>query len=388
MTRVTDSRFSAISLMSRALVLVALLLMPSIARAQIDTDAKYVYIVDAKTGTVLMDKGGEERMAPASMSKIMTAYLVFDQLKQGKLSLTDELTVSEKAWRMGGSKMFVPLGAHVKVEDLIRGMLIQSGNDACIVLAEGIAGSEEAFALMMNKKAGDLGLTGSHFANSNGWPDPGDYMTAKDLSTLALHTIRDFPEYYHYFSEKEFVYNGIKQGNRNPLLYKTVGADGLKTGHTDESGFSLTASVVRGEQHIIAVMSGMKSMKNRAQDTDRVIDWAFREFGNYALFKQGDTVDEADVWLGVKNKVPLVAARDVAVTLPKRLRKDMKVTVTYDNPIAAPIAAGQTVGKLVISAPEVPPVEVPLVTGAAVDRLGPMGRLGTAVAQLVLGSKR
>jgi D-alanyl-D-alanine carboxypeptidase (penicillin-binding protein 5/6) len=368
-----------------ALVLSAALLLPGAASAQIETDAKHVYIIDAKNGAVLLNKAGEERMAPASMSKIMTAYLVFEQLKQGKLSLTDELTVSEKAWRMGGSKMFVPLGARVKVEDLIRGMLIQSGNDACIVLAEGISGSEEAFAASMNKKGAELGLVGSHFTNATGWPDPDHYTTAKDLATLAIHTMRDFPEYYHYFSEIDFVFNGIKQGNRNPLLYKTVGADGLKTGHTDEAGFSLTASIVRGDRHIIAVMSGMKSMKNRAQETDRVIDWAFREFGTYALFKQGDTVEDADVWLGTKSKVPLVTAADASITMPKRLRKDMKVAIVYDGPLAAPVTAGQPVGKLIITTTEMAPVEIPLVAGASVDALGPIGRLGNRVAQLVFG---
>jgi D-alanyl-D-alanine carboxypeptidase (penicillin-binding protein 5/6) len=368
-----------------ALVLSAAVLLPGAASAQIESDAKHIYIIDAKNGAVLLNKAGEERMAPASMSKIMTAYLVFEQLKQGKLSLTDELTVSEKAWRMGGSKMFVPLGAHVKVEDLIRGMLIQSGNDACIVLAEGISGSEEAFAAAMNKKGAELGLVGSHFTNSTGWPDPDHYTTAKDLATLAIHTMREFPEYYHYFSEIDFVFNGIKQGNRNPLLYKTVGADGLKTGHTEEAGFSLTASIVRGDRHIIAVMSGMKSMKNRAQETDRVIDWAFREFGTYALFKQGDTVEDADVWLGTKSKVPLVTAADALITMPKRLRKDMKVAIVYDGPLAAPVTAGQPVGKLVITTTEMPTVEIPLVAGASVDALGPMGRLGDRVAQLVFG---
>jgi serine-type D-Ala-D-Ala carboxypeptidase (penicillin-binding protein 5/6) len=368
-----------------ALVLFAALLLPGAASAQIESDAKHIYIVDAKNGAVLLNKAGEERMAPASMSKIMTAYLVFEQLKLGKLSLTDELTVSEKAWRMGGSKMFVPLGARVKVEDLIRGMLIQSGNDACIVLAEGISGSEEAFAAAMNKKGTELGLVGSHFTNATGWPDPDHYTTAKDLATLAIHTMRDFPEYYHYFSEIDFVFNGIKQGNRNPLLYKTVGADGLKTGHTEEAGFSLTASIVRGDRHIIAVMSGMKSMKNRAQETDRVIDWAFREFGTYALFKQGDTVEDADVWLGTKSKVPLVTTADASITMPKRLRKDMKVAIVYDGPLAAPVTAGQPVGKLIITTTEMAPVEIPLVAGASVDALGPMGRLGNRVAQLVFG---
>src|SRR5438094_4212356 len=253
----------------------------------VDTQAKHALIISADTGAVLLDKSAEERIPPASMSKVMTAYLVFDYLKQGRAKLTDELPVSEKAWRTQGSKMFVQIGSRIKIDDLLRGMIIQSGNDACIVLAEGLAGSTSAFVEQMNQKAKEIGLKDSHFANVDGLPDPDHYMTARDLATLALRTIKDFPEYYHYYGEKEFRFHtvaannrevDINQGNRNPLLYKDLGADGLKTGHTDEAGYSLLGSAMRDKRRVIVVLSGLPSMKARAQESERLIDCAFREF--------------------------------------------------------------------------------------------------------------
>ncbi len=305
-----------------ALIAASALLLPTVsvrAATGIDTQARNALILDYETGAVMLDKGADERMAPASMSKIMTAYLVYDALKKGKLSLDDMLPVSEKAWRTQGSKMFVPLGGRVKVEDLIRGMIVQSGNDACIVLAEGLAGSEDAFVDMMNEKAKELGLKDSHFANVDGLPDPNEYMTARDLATLARHLIADFPEYYHYDSEKDFTYNGIKQGNRNPLLYKDLGVDGMKTGHTEEAGYCLTASAMRDGRRIIMVLAGLPTMKSRGTEGERLLEWAFREFNDYKLVKAGETLDQADVWLGQAAKVPVMAQRDVVVTLPKAL---------------------------------------------------------------------
>jgi D-alanyl-D-alanine carboxypeptidase (penicillin-binding protein 5/6) len=322
------------------------------------------------------------------MSKMMTYYTVFSYLKEGKATLEDMLPVSEKAWRTQGSKMFVPLGGRVKIEDLLRGVIIQSGNDACIVLAEGLAGSEQAFVDEMNKTAQKIGLTGSHFTNVTGLPDPEHYMTARDLATLARHIITDYPEFYKFESERDFTYNGIKQGNRNPLLYKDIGADGLKTGHTEEAGYCLTGSAVRENRRIIMVLAGLPTMKSRATESERLIEWAFREFGGYTLFKTGDTVDEADVWLGASAKVPLTVASDAVVTIPRRSRKDMKVTAVYDRPIKAPFQQGQQVGKLVVTVPNQPPTEFPLVTASAVERLGAMGRVGAALSYMVFGSKR
>jgi D-alanyl-D-alanine carboxypeptidase (penicillin-binding protein 5/6) len=354
----------------------------------IDTEARAAYIIDFRTGAVLLDKNSDERIPPASMSKMMTYYTVFSYLKEGKASLDDMLPVSEKAWRTQGSKMFVPLGGRVKVEDLLRGVIIQSGNDACIVLAEGLAGSEQAFVDEMNKKAQEIGLTGSHFANVTGLPDPDHYMTARDLATLARHIITDYPEFYKFESEKEFTYNGIKQGNRNPLLYKDLGADGLKTGHTDEAGYCLTGSAVRDNRRVVMVLAGLPTMKSRITESERLIEWAFREFGGYTLFKPGDTVDDADVWLGDSAKVPLTVSSDAVVTIPRRSRKDMKVTAVYDKPIKAPFAKGQPVGKLVVTVPNQAPTEFQLVTANAVERLGAMGRVGAALSYMVFGGKR
>ena len=351
-----------------------------------ETGAQHVFIMDYDTRSVLVDKNGEEHIPTASMSKMMTAYVVFDQIKQGKLHLDDELPVSEKAWRTQGSKMFVPINGKIKVEDLIRGMVIQSGNDACIVLAEGIAGSEDAFVHMMNDEAPVLDLKDSHFANVTGLPDPDHYMTAHDLALLGSHLISDFPEYYHYFSEMDFTYNNIKQGNRNPLLYQNSGADGIKTGHTDEAGFGLTASVKRGGRHIIMVATGLTSMKGRSQEAERIVDYAFREFQNFQIIKPGEAVDEAEVWLGDKPKVPLVTAGGLVVSMARTARKDMKVTVSYDGPIKAPIQEGQQIGTLTVTAPDTPTQSVPVVAGAAVGELGRMGRISAALEHMIWGS--
>jgi D-alanyl-D-alanine carboxypeptidase (penicillin-binding protein 5/6) len=359
--------------------------------AAFDTDARNVYIVDFDTRTVLYDKGGEERIPTASMSKMMTAYVVFQQLKAGKLRLEDELPVSERAWRTFGSKMFVPYGhgEKVKVEDLIRGMIVESGNDACIVLAEGIAGTEDDFVRLMNETAQKLGLKDSHFMNATGLPADEHYMSPHDLAELGMHLITDFPEHYHYFSEIDFTYGTdksgkpIKQGNRNPLLYGNNGADGIKTGHTEEAGFSLTASVKRSGRRIVVVATGLKSMKGRSEEAERIVDFAFREFDDYRIVKKGEEVDQAEVWEGEKTRVPLVAARDLVVSLPRAARKDMKVTVSYDAPLEAPISPGTEVGTLTVTAPDQPPRSIPVATAGEVPRLGPMGRMQVALDYLL-----
>jgi D-alanyl-D-alanine carboxypeptidase (penicillin-binding protein 5/6) len=360
---------------------------PTPSSIGIDTQAKHALIVEVETGTVLLDKAADERMPPASMSKLMTAYVVFSLLKEGRAKLTDELAVSERAWRTGGSKMFVPLGGRVSIDDLIKGVIIQSGNDACVVLAEGLAGSVDAFVELMNQKAKEIGLKDSHFANVDGLPDPNHWMTARDLTTLALRTIKDFPEYYKIYGQLEFVFNNIKQGNRNPLLYKNMGADGLKTGHTEESGYSLTASVVRGGRRIVMVLNGLPTMRARAQESERLADWAFREFNDYKLVAAGDTVDEAPVWLGAAARVPLTVAKDVVVTLPRKSRKEMKVTADYEAPVPAPVKKGETLGKLVVTAPSTAPIEVPLIAAADVGRMDAIGRVATLAGYLVWGRR-
>src|SRR5262252_9202869 len=361
---------------------------PTNATGSMDTQAKHAFIIEVETGTVLLDKGADERIPPASMSKIMTAYVVFDMLKQGKAKLEDELPVTEQAWRLQGSKMFVPIGGRISIEDLLKGMIIQSGNDACLVLAEGLAGSEGTFIELMNQKAKEIGLKDSHFANVDGLPNPDHWMTARDLATLSIRTIKDFPEYYHYYGQIDYEYNNIKQGNRNPLLYKGMGADGLKTGHTEEAGYSLTASVKRDDRRVILVLTGLPTMKARAQESERLIEWAFREFNDYRLFAAGDKVEDAEVWLGAEPKVPLTVREDLVVTMPRRSRKDMKVTVEYDRPIPAPVSKGQTVGKVVVTAPDMPPTEAPLIAGSDVGRMDPLGRIATMAGYLGWGGRR
>ncbi len=371
----------------------ALALMTSAVLAApptIDTSARTAIILDFDTGAVLYDKSAEMRIPPASMSKIMTAYVVYSYLKAGRVKLDDTLPVSEKAWakhKSDESNMFVPLGAQVKVEDLIRGMIIQSGNDACVVLAEGLAGSEQAFVEQMNEQAQKLGMKDSHFANVDGLPDPEEYVTAHDLATLARDMVRDFPEYFHYDSEKDFTYNNIKQGNRNPLLYKDLGVDGMKTGHTEEAGYGITVTALRNGRRIIEVLSGMSSMKERSQESEKLLEWAYREWANYKLVKAGDAVDDAPVWLGVSPTVPVASNADVVVTLPRRSRQGMKATAVYDHAAKAPVAEGQTVGKLMISAPDVPAIEVPLVATKSVDRVGAFTRAGLAAGYLIFGRK-
>ena len=351
----------------------------------LDTAARFALIMDFATGAVLLDKEGTTPMPPSSMTKLMTIYIVYSLLKSGRLSLTQELPVSERAWRMQGSKMFVPLNGSVKVEDLIRGVIIQSGNDACLVLAEAIAGSEEGFADLMNQKAKDLGLTTAVFRNSTGWPDPAQRMSCRDIAVLARRLIQDFPEYYHYDNEKQFRYNNIDQQNRNPLVQKGV-ADGLKTGHTEEGGYGLVASAQRAGRRVIVVVNGLTSMHQRAEESERLLEWSFREFENVTLFTAGDTVENAKVWLGSRPTVPLVGGRDLVLTMPRQWRQSAKIAVEYATPVPAPISRGDVLGKLTVSGQGVPGMEVPLLAGEDVSRLGLPGRAVAVMSRYVLGS--
>ncbi|MEO5338426.1 MAG: D-alanyl-D-alanine carboxypeptidase [Magnetospirillum sp. WYHS-4] len=356
----------------------------------IDTAARHAFMMDTGTGAVLLDKDADIPMPPASMSKVMTMYMLFEALKERRVSLTDTLPVSENAWRRGGAKtegstMFLPLNSRVKVEDAIRGIIVQSGNDACIVVAEALAGSEDAFAEAMNKKARQIGMTNSSFRNATGWPHPEHRMTARDLAILAKRTILDFPDYYRYYAEREFTYNNVKQENRNPLIRRNMGADGLKTGHTEESGYGLMASATRNDRRLVLVVNGLKSMKQRGEEAERLLEWGFREFNNYALFKAGDVVGDAAVWLGKSAQVPLVVDRDLVLTMPRKSRLDMKVTVKFEGPIPAPVVQGAEVGKVTVTAPGVAPVEIPIRAGANVERLGLGGRLASALSHIVFG---
>ncbi len=355
--------------------------------AAIETTAREAILVEVETGTVLLERNPDASMPPASMSKIMTTYMVFEQLKDGRLKLDDEFLVSEAAWRKGGSKMFVEVGKKVRIEDLLRGVIVQSGNDACIVLAEGISGTEEAFAEEMTEQAREIGLTGSTFTNATGWPDPNHRMTARDLATLARLIIEKFPEYYSYYGEKDFTWSGIRQPNRNPLLYKSLGVDGLKTGHTQEAGYGLTASAERDGRRVILVLNGLESEKSRAEESARLINWAFREFNNYTLFRPGEVVEEAPVWLGAEATVPLVLPEGLTLTLSRKERSAMEVKVSYVSPIPAPIAEGQRLATLTLRLPGSEPMMVPLRAGKAVGQLGFFGRINAGLKYLIFGAQ-
>ena len=352
----------------------------------VDTAARLALIVDADTGAVLLEKNADERMPPSSMSKLMTMYVVFDMLKQGRLRMDQQLPVSERAWRMAGSKMFVGLGESVSVENLTRGVIVQSGNDACVVLAEGIAGSEAQFADTMNEYGRKLGLKNSTFRNSTGWPDPEHRMTARDLTILARRLIHDFPEDFRFYNERSFRWHDITQENRNPLLARVAGAYGLKTGHTEEAGYGLTGTAKRGERRLILVVNGLPSMKARAEESERLMEWGFREFDNVVLFRAADTVEEAPVYLGERPTVPLVGGRDLVLTLPRAWRRQLEVKVRYDAPLAAPVAKGQEAGRMEVAGPGVPPMSLPLIAGADVARMGLVSRIPAVIGHWMSGT--
>ena len=352
----------------------------------IETPAKQTILVDHATGTVLFEKNSDQPMPPSSMSKLMTLYVLFERLDAGSLSLDDTFPVSKKAWRMGGSKMFVRVDTRVGIADLIRGIIIQSGNDACIVVAEGISGDEATFAALMNEAARELGMTGSYFVNSSGWPHPDQVVTAQDLSILTRHMIHKFPKYYPIFAERSFTYSKIRQGNRNPLLYKNIGADGLKTGHTEAAGYGLVASAERNGRRLDLVINGLTSVNQRSKEAQRLLSWGFREFGNYALFKAGEEVTSAPVWLGDAGAVPLLIEEALTIIIPRKARRAMKVSVNYQGPLTTPIVKGQPVASLRIEAPNMMTIERPLIAGADVARKGFFGRLGAALEHLLFGS--
>ncbi|MBT3551078.1 MAG: D-alanyl-D-alanine carboxypeptidase [Rhodospirillaceae bacterium] len=351
----------------------------------IELSASQAILIDFQTGEVLFEKDADLAMTPSSMSKIMTVYKIFERLKDGRLQLTDSFAVSEKAWRKKGSKMFVAVNSRVKVEDLIRGIVVQSGNDASIVVAEGLAGSEDAFAAELNETARELGMGNSNFVNASGWPDADHRTTARDLAKLALATIRNFPDYYHYYSEQSFSYNGIKQGNRNPLIYRDVGADGLKTGHTEAGGFGLTASAIRGGRRLVAVLNGMPTKKARGRDAERLMDWGFREFNNYTLFEKGAKVSTAPVWMGAAGSVALVLPDSLTLSLPVKARRKMVVKVAMNSPVPAPVKKGDQLARLKIEMPGRAPMEFPLLAGEDVERLGAISRLAAALRFILFG---
>lgn len=378
-----------------ALVLVPVAFALPAQAASYDTKANSAILLDLAANRVLFEKDADKRIPTASMSKVMTMYVVFERLRDGRLSMDDELLVSKNAWQKEGSKMFVEIDKRVKVSDLIKGVIVQSGNDAAIVLAEGIAGTEEAFAVQMNQTAQRLGLTGSHFDNATGLPSPTHYSTVRDLAKLSQALIHDFPEYYNIYSEQEFTYNEIRQANRNPLLGTegnrnslVQGADGIKTGHTQEAGYGLMGSAVRDGRRLIMVISGLGSMRERADESNRLMEWGFREFSAYTLFKAGDRATEVDVWMGDKPKVPLLVTQDVVLTLSPGEVEQLQVRARVEAPVPAPVEARQELGTLVVEIPGgTEPLTLPLVAANAVGELGMTSRFLAGMQSVLFGQE-
>ena len=313
------------------------------------TTARTALVIDNTTGDVLLSKDIDRPIPPASMSKLMTLFMVFESLEEGKIKMDDTFRVSRKAWAKGGSKMFVREGANVTIKNLIKGVIIQSGNDACIVLAEGIAGTEENFAELMTIRAKEIGLTNSNFKNSTGWPDPEHYMTSKDLVTLANKIREEYPSYYKIFDDLEFTWDGISQKNRNPLLSMNLGADGLKTGYTEEAGYGLIASAKQNGRRITFVITGLKSIGQRAREAKGITTWAFKKFKLKTFFKKNSTILEAPVWRGEKETVKISAGNDVQILLANDLKEKVKMHVVLKEPLIAPLKKGQKIkGHLVL----------------------------------------
>src|ERR1700722_8314447 len=362
------------------------------AQAAIETSAEHALIMDGQTGQVLWQKDGLVPMPPASMSKLMTLELLFQRLSDGRMKLTDTLPVSERAWRTQGSKMFVELGSRIAVEDLIRGIIIQSGNDACVVVAEALGGTVEGFVDLMNKRAKQLGLAQSTFVNPDGLPDPpGQLMSALDLAKLSRHLINDYPDYYHYFSEREFVWHNIHQPNRDLVLGSLPGADGLKTGHTDASGYGITISAKRGNQRLILVLNGLRYPQynndyfpniKRAEEAGRVMDMAFREFRSYPVLTTNQVVGNVMVSGGNMPDVPVTAANALNVTMQVDSHGGMKTALRADPGLTPPIHVGQKVGVLVISAPDFPGLTVPVYATQSVAQQGFLGSMVHSIQHL------
>lgn len=345
----------------------------------LNTKADYAYILDADTGQTLYSKRGDEAMTPASMTKIMTAFVVYERIRDGRLSLDEEFVVSENAWRKGGaasggSTMFLELGSKVSVENLLKGVIIQSGNDACIVLAEGIMGSEEAFSAEMTRRAKELGLESASFKNVTGLYEDGHEISSADLAKLAYITMTQFPEQYAIYKEDAFTWNGIRQPNRNPLLGEVPGADGLKTGHLDISGYGLVGSAVRDGQRRIIVLNGLESMADRATEARRVMRAAFVDFKSQQVVEAGTIVGELDVFLGDADTVDLIATDTIKMGVHLDSLRDLEAFIIAEGPIKAPVAEGDVLGQLVVRAPGVEDIVTDVVAGSSVAEKGLIGK--------------
>lgn len=347
-----------------------------------DTIAKAAYMVDLTTGTVLFEKESELPLPPASMSKLMTLNMLFEALQDGRVTLETQFGVSSRAKAMGGSTMFLNESDRPTVEELIQGIIVLSGNDACVAVAEGLAGTEDAFARLMNDRAKALGMDGSSFANASGWPHPNQRMSMRDLGYLAGRLITEFPEYYGYFSQKEFPFDGRSpqnRFNRNPLLELGIGADGLKTGHTSEAGYGLVGSARQGSRRVVFVLTGLASEKDRAEESERMVNWAFRQFVQKTVLTGGTEVARAPVWLGDQPEIGLAPAEDVSLLVPALDRDGLDGEIVFRSPIEAPVSKGQVVADLIVTLQDLPDVHVPLVSDRDIVRGGFVTRLKASV---------
>jgi D-alanyl-D-alanine carboxypeptidase (penicillin-binding protein 5/6) len=368
----------------RLALTLALIACAGLAQA-FETRATAAWVYDVTTGTVLMDKNADVPLPPASMSKLMTINMLFEALRDGRVTMESTFAVSSRAKAMGGSTMFLQETDRPTVSELIHGMIINSGNDACVVVAEGLAGTEEAFAQQMTQRAKALGMQHSTFANSSGWPDPDHRMSMRDLGILAKRLVTEFPEYYPIFGETSFNYKDrapANANNRNPLLALGVGADGLKTGHTSEAGYGLVGSAKQGDRRVIFVITGLATEKDRAEEAERIVGWAFRQFAEKTLVKAGTRVTEAEVWMGSVERVGLVSPTDVTLLVPALVQESATAEVIFTGPLRAPLAAGTQVAEMIIHVPNLPDARVPLVVESDVAPGGFVKRLLTAAEKL------
>ena len=359
--------------------------VPRTAEAAFETRATSAYLYDVTTDTVLFEKNADVPLPPASMSKLMTLYMLFEALRDGRVTLETTFGVSTKARLMGGSTMFLDETDRPTVESLIKGIIVQSGNDACIVVAEGLAGSEDAFARQMNARAPEIGLTNSTFANASGWPNPNHRMSMKDLGVLATRLIEDFPEYYGYFALEEYDFDGRSPSNRfnrNPVLGLGLGADGLKTGHTQEAGYGLVGAALQGDRRIVVVFTGLESQVDRRQEAESFINWGFRQFLSRNVAKKGDTITQAPVWLGSQQQINLITDSDIRLLVPAIGQDSLETRVEYKTPLEAPITAGSQVGELVITARDMPEKRLPLVADRDVEYGGFVPRIRASSTKL------
>jgi serine-type D-Ala-D-Ala carboxypeptidase (penicillin-binding protein 5/6) len=374
-------------LMRLIIALLATLALPLGATAQSEYGgrAPNVLVIDYNTGQVLIDRNADVPLPPASMSKLVTLEMLFEAITEGRVQMDTQWNVSERAHAMGGSRMFLELRHRPTTEDLIRGIAVLSGNDASVVVAEGLFGSEEAYAVQATARMRAMGMTQTTIINSSGWPHPDHRMSLRDLATLSVHMIRTFPQFYAYLAERDFTWNNITQPNRVPLLNAGVGLDGLKTGHTNEAGYALTGSAVMGDRRIIFVFSGLESAGQRTEEAERIINWAFRQFSERRLAEPGAEITQAEVWLGAERSVPLVSPQPVAVLVPLTATGDLAARVEYNSPITAPIARGTELGRLIVSIPGSGDATFPLVAGVDVAEGGILSRFRSAA--MVLGDR-